>query len=231
MGMARQLHQLQTIELDIESKEKALAQSEARLGESQALVEARIRLEKRQQHLDELKKKQHAAEWEVDDVADKLSMAQDTLYSGRIKNPKELASLQHEVEGFKRKRNSLEENTLEIMEQAEAATADLASLSRELGEVEDRWRNEQRQLSVAIEQLKSSLSQLKNERQTALASIGAETIDCYNRLRKQKGLAVARVEQGTCRGCRISLSTAELQRVKGNKLIMCSSCGRILFID
>jgi predicted nucleic acid-binding Zn-ribbon protein len=231
MGMARQLHQLQTIELDIESKEQALAQSEARLGESQALVEARIRLEKGQQHLDELKKKQHAAEWEVDDVADKLLMAQDTLYSGRIKNPKELASLQHEVEGFKRKRNSLEENTLEIMEQAEAATADLASLSRELGEVEDRWRNEQRQLSVAIEQLKSSLSQLKNERQTALAGIGAETIDCYNRLRKQKGLAVARVEQGTCRGCRISLSTAELQRVKGNKLIMCSSCGRILFID
>ena len=61
--------------------------------------------------------------------------------------------------------------------------------------------------------------------------IDAETIDCYNRFRKQKGLAVARVEQGTCRGCRISLSTAELQRVKGNKLIMCSSCGRILFID
>ena len=231
MGMARQLYNLQSIELDIESKEQALAQSKARLGESQALVEARSRLEKGQQHLDELKKKQHAAEWEVDDVADKLLTAQDTLYSGRIKNPKELASLQYEVEGFKRKRDSLEENTLEIMEQAEAATADLASLSRELGEVEDGWRNEQRQLSAVIERLKSSLSELKNERQMALAGIDAETIDCYSRLRKQKGLAVARVEQGTCRGCRISLSTAELQRVKGNKLIMCSSCGRILFID
>ncbi len=231
MGIARQLYKLQSIELEIESKEQALMQNKARLGESRELLAAAEGRLKAEQHLEELEKKQHDAEWEIEDITSKLSKIQQTLYSGSISNPKELTSLQREAEGFKNKCDSLEENALEIMEQVEAAAANLAKLSRELDDVEVGWRHEQQQLSASIEQLKSSLSRLEDERQMALAAIDAETIDSYNQLRQQKGLAVARVEQGTCRGCRISLSTAELQRVKGNRLVMCSSCGRILFID
>ena len=231
MGITRQLYQLQAIELDIESKEKALAYSLARLGESRALLEARDRLSAGERYFGELKKKQQDAEWEVEDVAGKLSSAQESLYSGRITSPKELSSLQHEVEGFKNKRDSLEEKALEIMEKVEAATNELAGLRRQLNEVEKSWRQEQQQLADAIEELKISLSKLEKERQQALTGIDAESAGCYTRLRQKKGQAVARVEQGICRGCGISLSTAELQWVKGDRLIMCNSCGRILFID
>lgn len=231
MGITRQLYQLQAIELDIESKEKALANSLVRIGESRALIEARVRLSAGEQRLEELKKKQQDAEWEIEDVASKLSSVQESLYSGRITNPKELSSLQHEVEGFKNKRNSLEEKALEIMERVEAATSELAGLRRQLDEVEKNWRQEQQQLADTIEELKVSLSKLEEERQQALAGIDAETADCYRKLRQRKGQAVALVEQGICRGCGISLSTAELQRVKGSKIIMCNSCGRILFVD
>lgn len=231
MGITRRLYQLQAIELDIESKEKALAHSLARLGESRALLEARDRLSAGEQYLGELKKKQQDAEWEIEDVVGKLSSAQESLYSGRITSPKELSSLQHEVEGFKKKRDSLEDKALEIMEQVEAATSKLAGLRRQLDEVEKNWRQEQQQLTGAIEELKISLSKLEKERQQALVGIDTETADCYSKIRQKKGQAVARVEQGICRGCGISLSTAELQRAKGDRLIMCNSCGRILFID
>ncbi|MDI6814491.1 MAG: hypothetical protein QMC90_00160 [Dehalococcoidales bacterium] len=42
---------------------------------------------------------------------------------------------------------------------------------------------------------------------------------------KQRGTAVAKVEQGLCRGCRISLSTAKLQQARSGSLVQCSSCG------
>jgi predicted nucleic acid-binding Zn-ribbon protein len=231
MGITRQLYQLQAIELDIVSKEKALANSLARLGESRVLLETRDRLSASERYLGELKKKQQDAEWEVEDVAGKLSSAQESLYSGRITSPKELSSLQHEVEGFKNKRDNLEEKALEIMEQVEATTNELEGLRWQLNEVEKSWRQEQQQLTGAIEELKISLLKLEKERQRALAGIDAETADCYSKIRQKKGQAVARVEQGICRGCGISLSTAELQRVKGDRIIMCNSCGRILFID
>ncbi|MFC1866461.1 C4-type zinc ribbon domain-containing protein [Chloroflexota bacterium] len=97
--------------------------------------------------------------------------------------------------------------------------------------MEAEWKNQQQQLAVEIEKLQDLLIGLEQQKTQAAAAIGAETMECYKRLRRQKGLAVARVEQGTCRGCRISLSTAELQRAKGSRLVMCSNCGRILFID
>ena len=231
MAMARRLYRLQCIELDIESREKELEQSRAQLGESKELLDAREKLAQGRQRLAELKKQQQAAEWEAGDVGAKLAAAQDTLYGGSIKNPKELSSLQHEAEGFKSKRDSLDEKALEIMEQAEAAAAAVQDMERGLGEVEKRWRQEQKQLAASIEGLKDSLEALNGDRQQALADVAADALECYNRLRQQKGQAVAKVEQGTCRGCRISLSTAELQRAKGSRLVMCSSCGRILFID
>ncbi|MEE8619379.1 MAG: C4-type zinc ribbon domain-containing protein [Dehalococcoidales bacterium] len=33
-----------------------------------------------------------------------------------------------------------------------------------------------------------------------------------------------------CRGCRISLSAAELQQARSGSLVQCSNCGRILFL-
>ena len=231
MATARQLYDLQSIELEIEADEKALLQKEALLGESRELLEARERQLKAGQKLEELKKQQQAVEWDVDDLAAKLSKVQQDLYGGRINNPKELAGLQHEAEGFKKKSDSLEEKALEIMEQAEAATAELAELDKQLAAAEAKWKQEQKQLAVDIEQLKDSLNGLKQQQKQAAAVVDSETLEGYNRLRRQKGLAVARVEQGTCRGCRISLSTAELQRAKGSRLVMCSSCGRMLFID
>jgi len=231
MGITRQLYQLQAIELDIESKEQTLLQSLASLGESKALLEARDRLSAGEQCLGELKKKQHDAEWEIEDIAGKLLSTQETLYSGRITNPKELSGLQHEVESLKNKRNSLEEKALEIMEQVEAATSELAGLRLKLYEVEKNWRQQQQQLSDTIEELKIALSRLKKEQQQALTGIDDETVDCYRKLRQKRGKAVARMEQGICRGCGISLSTAELQRVKGDRIIMCNNCGRILFVD
>ena len=51
-----------------------------------------------------------------------------------------------------------------------------------------------------------------------------------HKLKKQKGTAVAKVEQGVCCGCRISLPSTELQRARSDSLVRCSSCGRILFL-
>jgi predicted nucleic acid-binding Zn-ribbon protein len=231
MGMARQLYQLQAIELEIESKEQTLARCLGQLGESRVVDEVKTRLLAAKEQLEKLEHEQHSTEWEVEDLETKLSAAKDDLYSGRIKNPKELASLQHEVEALNTIHDQMEERVLGIMEGVELATADLDSLSDKLKVLEEEWRGEQQKLSAEIEQLKDIISELKDKRQKVLDTIDAETLGCYSRLKKQKGLAIARIEQGTCCGCRISLSTAELQRARGGSLVRCNSCGRILFLD
>jgi len=230
MSVAKQLYQLQEVELEIESNEQALAQLASQFGENQAVVKARTELKLKQQHLEELGRQQHSAEWEIDDLVNKLTPAEEKLYSGRIKNPKELANLQHEVDGLRIRRSQLEDKTLEIMDQVELSTASVATLSNELKTLETDWHSQQQQLSSDMEKLKTLLSDLKHKRQLLSAEIDPQAIEFYQELKKRKRQAVAKVEQGICRGCRISLPTTELQRARSDSLVQCSSCGRILFL-
>ncbi len=136
MSVVKELYQLQEIDLEIESDEQALAQITSQLGESQAVVKARIELKLKQQHLEELGRQQHAAEWEIEDLVNKLTTAEEKLYSGRIKDPKELTNLQHEVDGLRIRRNQLEDKALEIMDQVELSRASVANFSDELKTLE-----------------------------------------------------------------------------------------------
>jgi hypothetical protein len=230
MGIIKQLYQLQEVDLEIESSEQALAQIARRLGESQAVVRAQTKLKSEQQQLEELGRQQHSAEWEIEDLVNKLTTAEEKLYSGRIKDPKELTNLQHEVNGLRARRNHLEDKALEMMDQVELSTASVAALSNELKTLEAEWHSQQQQLSTNMEQFKTTLSDLKHKRQLLSAKVDSQAVELYQELKKQKGQAVAKVEQGICCGCRISLPTTELQRARSDSLVQCSSCGRILFL-
>ncbi len=230
MNITKQLYQLQEVDLELESNEQARKQKASQLGESLEVVRARTELSSQRQHLEELKRQQLSTEWEIDDLTSKITTLEQKLYGGSIGNPKELASLQHEVEGFKARRNQLEDRALEIMEQVELSKARVTNVSGELKRLEAEWQREQEHLTIDIEQLKTTLSGLEHKRRLMLAKVDPQIINLYQELKGQKGIAVARVDQGTCCGCQISLSTSELQRVRRGSLVQCGSCGRILFL-
>jgi len=230
MGVVKQLYQLQEVDSGIESTEQALRQVTAKLGESEVVVRARDRLASEQKLLEELKRQQHSLEWEIDDLGTKVTKIEQKLYSGSIANPKELANFQQEAEGMKQRRGQLEDKALDIMGQVEQATASVDTASGELKALEANWRSEQKELSAEAERLKTVLSELGQRRQQVSSEIDPDVVELYQQLKKQKGTAVAKVEQGICRGCRISLSASEVQRVRSGDMTQCSSCGRILFL-
>ena len=233
MSVARQLYQLQEIDLELDSNEQSLNQTARQLGESEIVVRTRQQLELERQHLEELAKQQRSVEWEIDDITSKLTTAEEALYSGRIRNPKELANLQHETDALKARRRQLEDNLLEIMGQVEFTSKSVAAINSELKVREAEWQSQQQQLSAHLEQLKATRSELNEQRKQLiglLMPLDPKLIDLYTELKKHKRTAVAKVEQGICQGCRISLPVTELQRARGNSLVRCSSCGRILFL-
>ena len=92
------------------------------------------------------------------------------------------------------------------------------------------WQSHQQQLSARAARLKATITDLGQKRQLMLAQIDPPALELYQDLKKKKGRALAKVEQGICHGCRISLSITELQRAKTGNLVHCSSCNRILFL-
>jgi len=229
MNVTRQLSQLQEIDLELEATGLALNRAAGQLGESDSVVAVRGRLAAERQRQEELTRQQRSLEWEIDDLTSKLAATEEQLYSGRVRNPKELTNLQLEAGALKSKRRQLEDGALETMDQAEAGSANIAALESELEILEKEWQSQQRELSVEMERLKAAMADLEQKRQQLAATIDPQVLEVYEELRKHKGTAVADVVQGVCRGCRISLPVTELQRIRSGSLVRCSSCGRILF--
>jgi len=230
MSVAKQLYQLQEVDLELESDEQALNQIASQLGESKAVIETQNKLASERQHLEELTHQQRSVEWEIEDITIKLTTVEEELYSGRIRNPKELTNLQQEIDSLKVKRNKLEDQALEIMEKVELAAKSVATLNSELKRLEAEWQRQQQKLSADLKQLETAISSLKHKRELLATEIDPQVTDIYHELKRQRGTAVAKVEQGICRGCRISLPVTELQRARSGSLVRCSSCGRILFL-
>jgi len=230
MSIAQQLYHLQELDIEVEADRQALQRMNGLLGESQAMIKLRAELAAEQQLTEDLKKQQHSLEWETDDITAKLKKAEEELYSGRIRNSKELSNLQHDIDMLKSNRSKLDDKDLDLMDRLEKGSATLKQLNEQWGKMSGQWQVEHQQLTVDIEKMNNKLTSQEQERQSLIASLDKNILTLYEDLKKKKKTAVAKVTQGTCSGCRIQLPVTDLQRVRGGNVVQCSSCGRILYL-
>jgi predicted nucleic acid-binding Zn-ribbon protein len=230
MSIARDLYQLQEVDIALEANLQAQKRASGQIGESQIVVKAREKLAEEQKNLERQTAQQKSTEWEIDDLSAKIKESEKKLYGGKIFNSKELGSLQQESDELKKRRSGFEDKSLELMDQLELLRNTIGSSQEELVRLETQWKAQQKQLVVELLQLKAAQAVLESNRKQLSSLFDAETLATYQELRKRKGLAVAKVEQGICQGCRITLPNTDLQRAKGGGVVRCSSCGRIIFL-
>ena len=228
MTLAKTLYDLQQIDLDIHREQETLDDINRQLGESEALGQARAELLAEKKHLAETEKQQRDLEYEIDDLRSSIKKLNDKLYGGKEKNPKELVSLEKELEIFKAKLRHKEDDLLDLMAEIESVQDKIKTNTGRLGHLEEEWQQEQKELTQKQARVKSRLSDLNRTRQTLASDIARQTLELYEGIRSRKGQAVVKIEQGRCQGCRLNLAVNELQRARAGDLIQCSSCGRIL---
>ena len=97
------------------------------------------------------------------------------------------------------------------------------------------WDAEQAKLRQEQETLTAEIAQWETKRSQQRKGIDAGMLVLYDALRAtHQGRAVAKVERGTCGGCRISLPMSTLHKARAagsNAIVQCSSCERILYVS
>jgi hypothetical protein len=228
MTLAKTLYDLQQIDLDIQREQETLDDIKRRLNESEAMVQARAELQAEKLHLGETEKQQRDLEYEIEDLSTSIKQLTDKLYGGKEKNPKELVSLEKELDIFKTRLRQKEDDLLDIMAEIESVEDKIKVNSEKLRKIEEEWRQEQADLTQKQSAAKDRLSDLHRQRTIMAAEIAKQALELYELIRSRKGQAVVKIEQGRCQGCRLNLAVNELQRARAGDLIQCSSCGRIL---
>lgn len=175
---------------------------------------------------------QARADRDVEQVRDRAKHDQELLDSGSIGDPKQLQSLQSELQSLARRQGELEDVELEIMERVEGARAAVDVLTRQRDEV----AAERDALSVSVAgQLASVDDEVRSvsaDRADIAMGIPADLIGLYDRIRADHGgMGAAPLHRGTCQGCRLALPPNEIEALRSaapDAVIRCEECRRIL---
>ena len=231
MSVLRQLHHLQLVDSEHQDKTRQLAMVNDGLGESDEVIRAQEAVVRTETSLGELRAELRTLELEIAGVNAKLKQNQDRLYSGRVRNPKELSNLQEEAAALRRRRSELEDGQLELMIGVEETEAELAERQARSNQIEATWREEQARLQAEKEELEFRLAELEEECEGMRARIGAADLALYDNLRSRLGgTAVVRLRRGTCTACGVDVPTSMARAVEhGDGMHNCPICGRLLF--
>jgi uncharacterized protein len=149
----------------------------------------------------------------------------------QTKKNEEYRALANEIENCKGAIAKLEDQQLELMEQAEAAGKKVAEANKVAKELKAAADAEIAELGKAEADLQARISALEAERSALGTSVEADTLNRYERLLRNKGnRVVVGIEHGVCGGCHMKFPhqiTVTLQA--GEEIVTCPNCGRILY--
>jgi predicted nucleic acid-binding Zn-ribbon protein len=231
MSLVGQLYKLQQLDLELQTKQQELNEVENQLSDNKTLVAAESKLVSQKEQLEEARKKQKSAEWELDDLQEKVKQINSKLYSGKTMNPKELVNLEQEGKGLKSQIKLKEDALLGLMSQVEEVEAEVKTIATEVERLKREWEQRQETLRPEKKEVETKLAVLKLERYGLAEKIDSEVLNNYEQLKLTRGQAVVKVERGRCLGCHITVPTSQWQKAKAGDLIQCNNCSRILYLE
>lgn len=231
MNLAFQLSRLQ--KMDSELDQITIRKNEiVRLIQDETIVnEVKERLNEKQSELDNNQKVLKKIEEKNNQLQLKLQEDEHALYGGKIKLPRELQDLQNEIASLKKQTASQDEDQLNTMMTIEDLENEKSLIQRDLVAAESVFATKVAGLKGELSSLEKKKENLLAERDAAIQNVDAASLERYETLRKAKrGLAVAVVVDQACTACGATLTPADWQAARSpQRLVTCSSCGRILY--
>ena len=157
---------------------------------------------------------------------------EDRLYGARGAAGRDLRAIESEVAQLAGRLDQLEEEELAVLEEQEPidqelgrCSAELADLARSAGELTAR-------VAEADRTIDAELAQLAERRRTEATQLPEPLARRYEDLRSHLGgIGAARLVDGRCGGCHLSLPSVEVDRIRhltADAVVTCEQCGRIL---
>lgn len=230
MSPVQKLYQLQTLDLELAELERRRGETEAQLGETEALLQARAHREAARQRCRQEEARLRDLELDVEETGQKLKEVQAKLYGGTVRAAKELTNLQKESEHLAQAKSRAEDALLESMDALERLQAELAEAERAFDAAEAEWKADQEALRARLQETLAAIAKATASREELIRTIPPAALAEYDRLRRiRRGVAVARIAQNTCLGCRIGLPMSVVQQARVSPdFVYCPSCGRLL---
>lgn len=188
-------------------------------------------LKENTEELERLEKNCIDSENEIKIVDARIIKSNETLRN--VTTNKEYQVLLREVDDNKKRKDALETELLQIMEEREKSQAVVNESTKEYQQLEEQIKAEQNQIEEQTTKDRKLLEEYIKSQKEIGVSLDPKLLDRFKRISKMnQGSAVANVQDEVCLGCFMNIPPQlyiEVQR--GNQLILCPQCSRILYYD
>ncbi|MFQ3574323.1 MAG: C4-type zinc ribbon domain-containing protein [Thermodesulfovibrionales bacterium] len=186
-------------------------------------------LNKEKEKHQSLEKKKKQQEMDVEDAMDKLKKLRSK--ASEVKSNKEYQALLKEIETAEKSIRAKENDILDTMEILENLKKDIMEKEKAFQEADTIFKQQQELLNKEIEEKKTILKTLKQQRVDFIKNIDQETYKDYMHIMKVSGgIAVAETQREVCLGCNLHIPPQlYVEIMKGDEIFKCPYCRRILF--
>lgn len=148
-------------------------------------------------------------------------------------NQKEYETAMRETDALQKQIAAFETQIVEILEEAEGVEKELEERAEEIATLDGKRDAALAEFDAALAKDQKEFDAETKHRATAFATLPARLASIYDRLaqRSRDGIAVAEVVNGSCSACYMQLRPqVQLNVKKGDEIITCESCTRIMYI-
>ena len=203
---------------------------EERKAREKQIAESAAQLERARVRAKEIEIEKRTLEIEAGSKRDAIARYRQQQLQTR-KN-EEYAALAHEIEAAEKTITTLEDRELDLMEELEKLTPQLANAEKAHTEERSKLENLLNALETRKSNLETRIVELRNEHQFLTKALDEDALELYLRLFKTKhGTAIATLEHEVCMGCHMKVPAQTVVQVRAAKQIVhCPQCGRILYM-
>ena len=214
-------------------RERALRESiedlERRLEADPVVAEKEETLEQARQAREAVALRLRESDRERETHRSRLHTRERELMSGRIRNPTELMQLSDEVAHLKAAFAEEEDAELALMEESEAADAAVRAAQEEADTARRDAEAAAPALREELEESRSDLKEVEREQASVWEQVPARDQAVFQRIRVRPPIAELRGNQ--CAACHVTVTSSGMQALrKGDTLVQCENCGRILVV-
>mgnify|MGYP000334757339 FL=1 len=145
-------------------------------------------------------------------------------------NPRDIQGIQHELISLAKRKDTLEDAELVLMEKVEMAKVEVAAVTQAREAVQQKLSSLEANMDAEVAKLKSGIVLLNEDRERAKANLSAQLADHYEKL-KDRGVGVGRFSGIACGVCGMTMTGAGLDEVRStpmDELAHCMECNGIL---
>jgi len=227
----KQLLQLKDLEEEIGSSNDEIKETPSKIDALRSTIDrVKADFEKLKQREISLKKDYKLKEIDIKTIEEHLGKLNGQLFS--VKTNDEYRAMLKEIEGLKQKKKTIEDEMITIMEEEEEVRGKIKQVEKETLSAMGQHQDEITALEARLAELQLRLSAQCEEQVRLKDTLPRASLKDYERIKKARKTGVSRVTGNTCEGCNASLSHQIINELKkGDKIMFCDYCGRIVIWD